>query len=435
MKLCIGLRHYDDVPNIAFVFDMDTTCKATMEQDLVSGAVKLHVPKTWKAQLSRFSCSSDSLAAQPIVDDNSECKETPAEAPPKRKIATTKKASKRLCLKRRLTEDENLEEEEETVLYNAQKDVEQCIQKDHVLLEQKHDMRKDYLYFDKDGTELKEDDETIEFIVTPQGEVVCPNGVDYAMFAFLDDEGRTRYAPGKPLSFEFSKTDVMINIRWLNTDDDVTSSHPNPLSVDEIQLQDEYVLPLASFCVNLSHMLDKIREKWMPAYASTLRLYDKFCCKPRLGSYRVQPHKDDLCIADTMDLLEFRFIQSQWIWRSTLGSYIWNQFLLSVVDFGGKWNIELVETLLNSEYFYESPMTNNRTTCEACGKQDIVENSVSFGSSTLVVGYVCMNRMQYIFDIGSCMRQARAINDSFSKEKLTKMILNMQTLQANYLAL
>lgn len=113
----------------------------------------------------------------------------------------------------------------------------------------------------------------------------------------------------------------------------LTSSHPNPLSVDEIQLQDEYVLPLASFCVNLSHMLDKIREKWMPAYASTLRLYDKFCCKPRLGSYRVQPHKDDLCIADTMDLLEFRFIQSQWIWRSTLGSYIWNQFLLSVVDF------------------------------------------------------------------------------------------------------
>lgn len=328
-------------------------------------------------------------------------------------------------------EDDEDAKKDSSTLYNVDKDTTHCMC-DYVHYAYANATKDNYVFFDAQGTELKPDDLSSEFIITPQGEVICPNGVNYAMFAFLDDDGNTKYAPGKPISFEFNGDETMINICWLKTQADLEDSSMNePISFGDILFEEESALPITSFCANLSHLSQTTRDKWMAEYASTLSHYDKMSKKPHLGSYK-PPQKMDVCVADLLDLFEFRFIKSEWIWRSTLGNYIWIHFISPAIDFGGKPQLSLVEELLSASAFNKHITDiTHRGDCEACCKKHVVENVVVLHSRTVAVGYMCLHRMKYIWDIGHCMRKLRD-SVTFSKLNISTMFADMQHLQTKY---
>ena len=276
--------------------------------------------------------------------------------------------------------------------------------------------------------------ESTEFIVTEDGEVCSINGggSNFAMFSYWE-HGRINYAPGKPHAITASRGELHITVEWLKPSRDLTDAFPN--SFEEIVLRERSSLPISAFCANLAHLTDTTRARFMTKYYGTLRSLDRMFPRPKLGEWARETgaalgHASG---ADLMNMLEFYYIKAEWIWRSCLGEYIWNTFVQCAVDFGGKPNLSLVEKLLNTSNLGNSDniIIQERATCGACGKRDVVKNQVSFDAESLGVGCVCLSRIQYIFAIGQRMRELRS-KPAFDFENARNLCTNLCQLQKTY---
>lgn len=421
--LCVrGLSRVEFVPdNDELRCDMDMSIGSENEKVL-----HVHVPLAWKDVLSdMFICSSS--FNQRKVDASVEPQEEEGEV----KEQVSKPRPKRR-LKRRIESEEEDEGEEEprNVIadYSVASDTNVWSSLDHVHYQEESDTTRDeLLYLDMHGNEIKTALEHTEFIVTPEGEVCSVNGAHFAMFSCWE-RGRLVYAPGKPHKMTTTGGEICLTIEWLKPSRQLASPHPT--SLEEIVLREHFSLPATAFCANLEHLCDKTRDNHMSEYHSTLRALRCVVSRPKLGAWARETgaKQDETSGADLMDLLEFRFIKPQWIWRSCLGVYIWTTFLRPVIEFGLKPNLPLVESVLNAPEFEQCEIPE-KTNCDACGKRDVVKNRVSIGTQTYDVGCVCLSRMRYIHQVANHIRNAR--HSDF--KHATNICLKLSMLQKAYL--
>lgn len=403
-------------PPVQIVFDLDAfTCELAvrMHPDKQPTDCVLHLPKAWKSMQTLV--PNDFLMVGkriPIfVDDKYEEEIEP--------IKRRKRLHRSSSQKTQTQSEEHIEGE-----YSVALDMTQWESLDKVPYLSVETKRDKMLFLDIHGSQVKEDDvDSIEFLVTPNGEVCCIHGERFGMFAYLEG-ANTKYAPGKPRQLVMADGELSIDIEWFKPANDLPSRSQLPSSLEELFLTKHFSLPASAFCANLAHLTDATCLKWMSDYYMPLRCFRQVFPRVRLGMWALET---DLKFArqetqaDMLDLLELYYIKSAWIWRCTLGEYIWSHFIQSVVDFGGKPKLGLVEQLLNARLCEggECPMWN-RDKCEVCGKVDVLKHFIKIDDFLMGVGFVCLSRMRYIFNIGDRIRNFR--------KKLTFDVLDAQTL-------
>ena len=251
------------------------------------------------------------------------------------------------------------------------------------------------------------------------------------MFSFIEDN-QLKYAPGRPIAFDFRANELYITIQWLNT------TLPNlhvVQDIDQLLLEELSSLPLSSFCASLAHLPIKIQERYMTDYFTPLRLLREFSSKPALLEWSLSRGypQDENQLFDMQDLLEFRFVKSTWIWRTTLGLKIWTDYIQPFLTFGNAPNLSLVTKLLNAPRFLSTEPTQffQRIDCDACKKPQIVEHQVNIGE-VFSVGIACYEHMEYIYDVGYHMSQMR-LEHSVDPHHQYQFLQTLTKLQSAYL--
>lgn len=431
MNIQLNATTYENAQLFAIVCDGsdDDTCEVERREVLnaQTSKITLHIPRRLATLLPNIACT---VAAQPQKEKRK--KPSRVSPPP----PTMRRKARRVLLSDDDTDvmEHGESKEQKEAKYTVQDDNDPWPMVDRVEYMDRQPVRDSLMFVDMHGTVLDETNlQKTECIVTEQGELLCVNRPNFIMFAFLENE-IVKYAPGRPVRLDIDDDtgDINLTIQWLKSDKECTNNKPSELV--DLLLEDESSLPADCACTNLAHMTHTARSKWMSEYAFVLSAFKHVEQGRRLGCWSQEvglsrkTSRDDIS-ADLMDYLEFYSVKPRWIWRTSLGVFIWDHFLQTSINFGLKPRHDLVTKILNARTWSdcnENPLDQTEV-CGACGKQEVVGNRVILDAYDVSVGFVCLRRMRYIADVGNHIRAFRE-HKHFDMSKGIHMIVSLHEL-------
>lgn len=331
------------------------------------------------------------------------------------------------------------------VPYDPKKDTIVNVDVDHIRFEDlvAREEFKGYIFYNRHGVMLNGLDfdtlsTSIEFVCLESGEVIYAGQQNLSVFWCMEADDTEVHAVGKCTKLKLEK-DMTVNatILWLKTGKEyLLEFKPFENKDKNLCFEKEDVLPLKeSFRVQFSHLVRSVQEKLVMDYFTTYQAYNDLDKRDPLRRWSYEKHHqsvaNDRQMLDIYDYLELYHIQDKWLWRSAGGKYIWNTFVQPSITFGVAPRLDLVQELMNSEYFDDTTHDRELVSCNACGKQEVVKNYIQLTKNrTYKFGYVCLERAKYLFDIADHIRRFRA--RPFDCNELPKFIPFLINLQSTF---
>jgi len=300
----------------------------------------------------------------------------------------------------------------------------------------------DFWMYDCQGNLLlPTDKKSVTFVVSKSGTVLARDHPGFVEVCYVDPKNAdvNLYAPGHMEELKMVNELPQIRFSWLKEDTVYRKQNPQPFSTfSKLIASKTHWMPLDAVSASLMHLPRSVKEKRMQNYKYVLNQFETdnhfglLSYTHELNGTKYQRAE----IADVYDFLEFYHIPDEYIWRSALGTYIYNNFIVYALDFGGKPRKEMVSQLLCSTSFSgkeaEGSYTGERGVCEACGKTHVMTHHVRLDDGhEWNVGCVCVKRMEYLYDIGKVMRHFRDVKE-FDKDAVNVFIPTMKSLQDNH---
>lgn len=301
-------------------------------------------------------------------------------------------------------------------------------------------VRQEPIFYDHDGSRLEEYSELeCRFVVTSNGTVLSQEHPQLYCIAFLNQKNQEEYAPGSINTFVIDKqrnNEVLADIRWLRTNKKYQQSlirggAEGSLQSPELFQSSRNSMVLPTIWAPTYLLPKKIQSKLMPNYDQTLGFFNtKFIFG--LGTYsletftRLKPGQ----VADMFNLLEFYHVKDKWLWRTHLGTYIYNNFIQCALMFGFKKRDDIVHAALKSKVELGNINSQQKIdgfagSCQACDKAHVIQHRFVFADFVLHTGCVCARRIQYLLQIGSILHEFRDAKN-FSPDVAVCLIPGMQ---------
>ena len=260
--------------------------------------------------------------------------------------------------------------------------------------------------------------DNITFLCLSHGIVISNEHPGLFVFEYLDGdgEGELHYAPGQIdyIDIDEKTNDVMLTIRFMMEDSQFMSNEINAT----LSLDTDYQLPLSSLKFYCCHLTTRVQEELMPKYKLVIREWYKRYSWRQVGLLRGFFKQAATMQADLYDFLELYYVQDKYVWRTALGTFIWDMYIRPICTFGVKPRMDLVSRVMSMKNFDVLPFLDaqeeyTHITCAACGKADVVscaEIPDKNGTEKLGFGCVCAERLECLHKIGKAIQDFREAN-------------------------
>ena len=284
------------------------------------------------------------------------------------------------------------------------------------------------LFYDAQGKLLSYDQFPIAqirkqfaFVVTRQQEVITRQFADIGVVTVrVDDKvNPIRYIPVKPLTMTVTKNgNVELTYNALKTDLELTLDDSNG-SVDILN-KHKHMLSLSCYVSSLRHFEPHtLRSRTNDGFEFSLACLAQHEIRMRTNhigawsrSQKIHQAFFDVHFFDVADLLEFYHVCSEWIWRSRLGFYVLNNYILPILSSCGNVvpnaNVFAIINCLSFTVHQREPAILQQ--CNFCKRECMLKYRASLGKcGTFIVDEPCLMAMDVLFFITATLRNFRIL--------------------------